>query len=206
MPQRDHGRTVPRRAVVAFTSAIAVATWLAFGSAFTAAAAPQDAGSKLPPAAINNPEVPLSTILALPDVIQQDGNVRIDPKLDPSVPIIRPDGTPVPGQTEEAMVKASRCTIGITAPLGIWSPQVTGSCAMWGSPGFQLGYKFTSNQAAAAKATGWVVGLGEVWYSLGSTNNVLVTVPWGNVVAMPKGKAIALHTGTGVHVDITYPW
>ncbi|MBN9607940.1 MAG: hypothetical protein J0I11_01305 [Actinobacteria bacterium] len=163
--------------------------------------------AKLPPAAVNNPDVPLATILALPKAIQQNATIHIDPDLDPHVPIIYGDGTAVPGQSAAAKAATTDCGIfAVWGPPLAWGPTYTGTCAVAGSVGFHLTYWWTKSQnvttSGAADGTGW--NPGQTWYQLGSTPNVHLWVPWGNVLAMPKGKAWGASAPAGITLDIHY--
>lgn len=189
-PKQSRGRAV------AFASAITLVACWAVVSGSAASAAPVDSpptasSTELPPAALNNPDVPLSTILALPEVIQQNSTIRIDPDLDPSLPIVDTNGTPIPGQKQQALAAlASGGTITIPANPLAWSPTYSGDRSVTGfTSDATVTYYFTASTEAAAYATGWTPRTGQTWYNLGSTQWVSTTVPWGNMIATPKGQA-----------------
>lgn len=156
----------------------------------------------LPPAAINNPDVPLATILALPEIIQQNDTIRIDPDLDPTLPIIDTNGVPVPGQKAQVLpAAAGGGTITIPVNPATWSPIYNGNVSVTGwDSSATVTYYFTATQEASAYATGWRARWGETWYNLGSTQWITTTVPWGNRIATPKGQAKALRYFTTVHI------
>lgn len=178
-------------------------------SSVPAAAEPADAGAPLPPAAVHNPTVPLSVIRALPLAIQDDSTISIDPKLDPTVPIVYADGAPVPGQSARAMKMASSCATYVAAlPGGSWSPAVRGNCAVAGHPGYQLTYSWSTapqvNSSACAQGTGFPSGKPPVtWYNIGCGKNGSYWVPWGNSLAQPllKARSITILAGTTIIVD-----
>lgn len=174
---------------------MAVLTCFSVALSGIAAAAPQSQSSaptRLPPAAISNPEVPIDVIMALPEVIREDGAVRIDPDLDPNVPIVDAKGRMVPGQSSTAM-RAS-CSTGVYGPPGFWSGAVDSTCSVWGSPGFKLTYRFSLQPGltnpACGQATGWNASYQEFWAGLGCGSTGYAQVDWGNVIAQPKVSRI----------------
>lgn len=111
-----------RNRINALAALLASSILLIGGTSATAAVPADDAPpAALPPAAINNPDVPLDVIMALPEQIRNDSDVRIDPDLDPTVPIIDTSGNLVPGQTSISAQAASACSTTVWGPPGTWS-------------------------------------------------------------------------------------
>lgn len=153
----------------------------------------------LPPAAVNNPDVPLEIIEALPEVIQNDPDIRIDPELKLG-PIVYPDGTPVEGQ-DAATTAAARAFCGGTADATIldqWGPTSTGDCVVFGSPGWKQGYAWAASDArqnVCVQLRGFNSSGTRTWYA-GSCgkSNAGIEVSWGNILANPatRAKSMAL--------------
>ena len=148
-----------------------------------------------PPAAVSNPNVPLSLIKALPQVIQNNTTIKIDPCFDPTIPLVYADGSIVPGQSARSTQAAAACTKAIWGPpWPIWSGVVDGPCGVAGSPGFQLTYRFSTaggvSSSACVQGTGWV-GSTQTWYSIGCGQRGSAWVPWDNVLAQPKLKVVS---------------
>lgn len=148
-----------------------------------------------PPAAVNNPDVPRELIDALPEVIQQDPDVIIDPDVVLG-PIVYPDGTPVEGQDPATMREArARCGGTATATAVIWGPESIGGCTVWGSVGYKQGYAWGVQDAsgsACAQGRGFTVSGTRTWYSIGcGKSNAGTTVTWGNILSNPSVRAMA---------------
>ena len=166
-------------------------------------------GIDLPPAAVNNPDVPLSVIRALPAVIQQNGTIRIDPNIDPTLPIIYPDGTPVPGQRMAATEVSAGCDTWVYGLPGAWGAVANGTCAVAGSPGLSVYYNWETapdiDSDACVQGTGWTSS-GQTWYDLscGWESTYTWAVPWGNVLAQPKFKAESISPPLGTTAIVDY--
>lgn len=166
------------------------------------------ADDPLPPAAVNNPDIPLEIIAALPEVIQNDPDVFIDPEIDLG-PIVYPDGTPVEGQSARMTAAAWYCGgTAEAAVLGTWGLESVGDCSVWGSVGKVQGYAWAASdptKSVCVQVRGFN-GLGQrTWYS-GSCgfSNPGVGVPWGNVLSHPslraKSNAVLLSNSVGWHI------
>ncbi len=130
-------------------------------------------------------------INALPDMIRHDPGVDIDPGLDPSKPIVYPDGTAVPGQSVTAITEAA-VSCGGTAwgPPGVWGPIYTSSCAVFGYPGavIYVGWQRGVNISArgCVKTKGFYPNGDSFWLNIGCGVSGGSTVAWGNKLASPK--------------------
>jgi hypothetical protein len=139
--------------------------------------------------------VPRDLIDALPDVIQQDPDVIIDPALVLG-PIVYPDGTPVEGQDAATTREArARCGGTATAIAVVWGPESIGGCTVWGSPGYKQGCAWGAQDASksvCAQGRGFTVSGTRTWYSIGcGKSNAGVKVTWGNVLSNPSVRAMA---------------
>lgn len=172
----------------------------AFGTCLTLAFIPATAiaatGDRLPPAAVNNPDIPLSVIESLPEVIQNDRDIVIADDFDPASPIIYPDGTPVEGQSAVKTAAAARC--GGTASagvLGTWGVPSVGGCAIFGSPGHQEVYSWhvmDPTKTVCVQGKGFSAAGAQTWYGIGcGTSRTGVGVRWGNILANPAIRAMS---------------
>lgn len=191
-----------RNRITAMAALLASSILLIGGTSATAAVPADDAPTAaLPPAAINNPDVPLDVIMALPEQIKNDSDVRIDPDLDPTVPIIDTSGNLVPGQTSISAQAASACSTTVWGPPGTWSGAVNSTCSIWGSPGWRVTYRFSQapnvSTLGCGQATGWNAQYQEFWTGLGCGASGTATVDWGNVIAQPKLKAYGANPPAG---------
>lgn len=166
-------------------------------SAVALAVAPASAAEQTepPPAAITNPDVDRAIIDALPDVIQQDPDVIIDPDLALG-PIVYPDGTPVEGQTRELTREAgARCGGTATAMLAVYGPESVGSCVVFGHAGYTQGYAWGVQDArggVCAQGRGFTASGTRTWYSIGcGKSNAGTAVRWGNILSNPSIRALS---------------
>ncbi|WP_188334898.1 hypothetical protein [Cellulomonas soli] len=178
------------------TLAAGVAALMAVVSLAPAATAAESVAEPLPPAAINNPDVPLETIEALPEVIQNDPDVIIDPELELG-PIVYPNGTPVEGQSARMTAAAWSC--GGTAQANVfntWGPASVGDCTVWGSAGWTQGYTWTVEdltKSVCVQVRGFNSSGTRTWYGGGcGFSNAGFSVPWGNVLSNPAVRAQSL--------------
>lgn len=205
-----------KRARSAMVAVVAVSTWIG-GTLQATAAPPSDDGPSAAtaahlrslPVAERNPALSLELLASLPPVVQQSTTVTIDPELEPGTPLIYTDGTVVPGQSEDAIEAAATC--GGTAwgpPGGAWGAASTSGCGVWGYDSTaRVSYRWWLSQAAftTAQVQGWGYNSAKTggWYGVGSGSNNYVgtTVPWGEVIAVPKLRARTLAVVAGVTVQ-----
>ena len=125
--------------------------------------------------------------------------VQVEP-IDPTDPVIHPDGTITGGDTD--LRGTDRC--GSTAsfpPLGGYGPISQATCSFWGSPGAQAGYTWSVNPFSRSEAC--VSGLGyngaksPVYFGVGCGKSGGKNVAWGNVAGYQKLKAYATGLLTG---------
>ncbi len=197
--------------------AVGLAATLTVGALATPVAAEKSPGARDPratsPIAEANPAVPAAVIAFLPDVVKQS-RVTIDPTFRPGSPITYPDGTPVPGQSEQAIaaIHASDAPTGTDVlllasayacmdkqvsglPGNAWGPESICGVAVFGSNGYSRYY--TWGKAQWADTSGCVQGRGfsngtPTWYSLSCGTSGSGFVPWGNVLGNPKARAKSL--------------
>jgi len=160
-----------------------------------------DSSSDGSPAVMNNPEVSQVVMDSLPPIILADPDVRIDSSYQPGMPIIFPDGTPVPGQAKEQVAAAFFCGGAVWGPPYTWGPTSWRTCSVWGHPGYYRGYSWSASYASFT--TGCVQGRGfnssgnAQWYSLSCGWSGSGAVPWGNVLATPATRATSLGPPAG---------
>jgi hypothetical protein len=185
----------------AAAGAAAVALLCLLSSTAAADANNQEGGDALSqvPAARNNPTVSREVIASLPTVIQNDADVYIAPDYKPGTPIIYGDtGKPVPGQTPEANAAAISCGASMVAPAGgAWYGPFMSNCAMFGSPGWQVAYTFSTDPVSSGvgcyQARGYSYSVVqnkdiEFYEDLGCQDGSYL-VDWGNVLSTPAAKA-----------------
>ncbi|GAA4609746.1 hypothetical protein GCM10023107_93220 [Actinoplanes octamycinicus] len=151
-----------------------------------------------PAAAKKNPGISLDVINSLPAELRNDPTLVVDSSYEIGTPIVRPDGTPVPGQSRAAMAAAAACgrrggTV-VAVGTGRWSGVSKSGCSILGRPGWVVGYSWA--RAQNVRSTGCVQGLGfnargqATWQAIGICGTSgRRGVPWGNVLATPKVRA-----------------
>ena len=174
--------------IVQALSLISVIAVCAVGSAGVAQASP----SEETPVERANPGLSEEILESLPEVVK-NSDVRIDSSYEAGMPIVYPDGTPVPGQPERKAAAALSCGGTVYGSLATWGPVSTGSCGVFGHPGYERYYHWVKT---GSLANGCVQGKGfnssatQTWYSLScGIQNLGQAVPWGNVLASPATRA-----------------
>lgn len=101
--------------------------------------------------------------------------------------------------------KASGCGNNVAAWPFTWQYS-TGTCAVAGHPGYRLSYQWAvvsgTNQWVCVEGLAFNAYQQKYWAPLGcGTGRAGVSVPWGNVYAMPRVRVKSMLTGTiaGVH-------
>ncbi len=141
----------PRRAMPLLALIAILCSFMSASPAFA------DDAANLTPIQKANPGIDANVIASLPQVVK-DSSVKIDKSYSPGMPIIYPDGTPVPGQSDRAVAAAASCGGFVVAPpTGAWGLTSVSPCAVFGSPGYKLTY--TWSHAIGVYTTGVVRGL-----------------------------------------------
>lgn len=165
------------------------------------------------PVAKSNPHVSTEVLKQLPEVLLDDADLYIAPTYEAGTPIVYPDGSPVPGQSDKQIAAAANCGGTAWGPPGGYWGAVSSGCAVWGSPGFEETYVW--NVANGSYSTGCVQvqghyrGLGPTypiitaWYSAGCGDTAGgATVPWGNV--LDEGRARASSNGGAAGFTVSW--
>lgn len=158
-----------------------------------------------------NPNVPAAVIAELPEVVQQS-TVMIDPEFIPGSPIVYPDGTPVEGQSESATRQAAMAAYLCSGsawgpPTAAWGPANVCGSAVFGSPGYTRGYRWSGSQGIAspkgcAQGRGFNSSGAATWYGLGVCGQgATYPVPWGNVLANPAVRAKSMSPPVGITIN-----
>lgn len=172
------------------------------GTESISSAAPTETGTNTTssiPAARANPNIPLETIESLPELIQNDPTIHIDPSIEPGMPLVYSEtGKPVPGQSPEELAAAATCLRTVTAPVGGYWLKYDSPCGFIGTSAYST-LTYTKSTNPYSSGTGCWQGRGystnntETWTGMGCIDGSY-TVHWGNVASVPSVKVSAIGT------------
>lgn len=122
----------------------------------------------------------------------------------------RVSGVTVVGETPSKIFRASSANAAVMAagcgstgfaPWGVWGSTSTGTCGVFGYPGFRRTYNWSvpwwSGAYICTQGRGFNSSRTQGWYGLGCGQRSWATIPWGNVLATPAARGYAYQsTGT----------
>ncbi len=198
-------------AITVKTAAAAGVACLALSLAGPASADDGSTALRNTPVAQQNPSLSIEVLRSLPQAVL-DSDAHIDSSYRPGMPIVRPDGTPVPGQSPEIMRKAATCRgTAYGPPGGRWGP-ITESvnCSIWGYPGYRQFYRWGKVPNVSTRGCAQVRGFPIVNGTMrvrqlpaGCGQSGSVKVPWGNTVGVPAARTASLGGIAGFTMSFT---
>ncbi len=150
-----------------------------------------------------NPGLSEEVVRSLPEIVK-NSNVKVAPDFVAGTPIAYPNGELVPGQSAKTVAAALACTEQVySAASGYWGPVAISCTSIFGSPGYEVVYKWQATTGDVAtkgvvRVRGFSSGTTEYWKSNGQNigyETRFITVTWGNVLANLKAQAYKVSGG-----------